>query len=47
MPFDMDARIDEWKMGLLDTSKRNRLINFTTGRVRVHAPCALGNSLVV
>ena len=32
MPFDMDARIDEWKMGLLDTSKRNRLINFTTGR---------------
>ena len=32
MPFNIDAQIEEWKKSLLDTSKRNRLIKFTTGR---------------
>lgn len=32
MPFDIDARIDEWKRSLLDTTKRNRLIKFASGR---------------
>jgi len=33
MPFDIDARISEWRKSLLDTTKRNRLIKFVTGRV--------------
>src|SRR5262245_25108993 len=33
MPFDVDARIAEWRKGLLDTTKRNRLIKFVAGRV--------------
>src|SRR6266508_5013258 len=33
MPFDIDARIAEWRKNLLDTTKRNRLIKFVTGRV--------------
>lgn len=32
MPFDMEKQIDEWKKSLLDTTKRNRLIKFSTGR---------------
>jgi hypothetical protein len=31
MPFDLDARIGEWRKSLLDASKRNRLIDFRTG----------------
>jgi very-short-patch-repair endonuclease len=33
MPFDIDARIAEWRTSLLDTTKRNRLIKFVAGRV--------------
>ena len=33
MPLDIDARIAEWRKSLLDTTKRNRLIRFVTGRV--------------
>jgi very-short-patch-repair endonuclease len=33
MPFDIDARIAEWRKSLLDTTKRNRLIKFVAGRV--------------
>jgi len=32
MPFDIDARITDWQKQLLDTTKRNRLIKFVTGR---------------
>jgi very-short-patch-repair endonuclease len=32
MPFDLAARIEAWRTQLLDTTKRNRLINFKTGR---------------
>ncbi len=32
MPFDFNARIEAWRSQLLDTTKRNRLINFKTGR---------------
>jgi hypothetical protein len=32
MPFDISAQIETWRCQLLDTSKRNRLINFKTGR---------------
>jgi Protein of unknown function (DUF4011) len=32
MPTDFDARIDSWRTQLLDTTKRNRLINFKSGR---------------
>jgi hypothetical protein len=32
MPFDIAARIEAWRTQLLDTTKRNRLINFKTGR---------------
>ena len=32
MPFDINARIEEWRTHLLDTSKRNRLISFKSGR---------------
>src|SRR5262249_242923 len=32
MPFDLKAQIEHWRSHLLDTSKRNRLINFKTGR---------------
>jgi len=32
MPFDIDARIDDWKKSLLDTTKRNRLVKFSAGR---------------
>jgi very-short-patch-repair endonuclease len=32
MPFDINAQIEDWRKLLLDTSKRNRLINFKTGR---------------
>ncbi len=32
MPFDIEARIEEWRNELLDTTKRNRLIHFRTGR---------------
>jgi hypothetical protein len=32
MLFDIAARIEAWRMQLLDTSKRNRLINFKAGR---------------
>ena len=32
MPFDIDTRIGEWRNSLLDTTKRNRLIKFVTGR---------------
>lgn len=32
MPFDIAAPIEEWRKQLLDTTKRNRLINFKTGR---------------
>jgi very-short-patch-repair endonuclease len=31
MPFDINARIEAWRSLLLDTSKRNRLINFKVG----------------
>jgi very-short-patch-repair endonuclease len=31
MPFDISARIEAWRTLLLDTTKRNRLINFKTG----------------
>ena len=33
MPFDIDARITEWRKSLLDTTKRNRLIKFVAGRI--------------
>jgi very-short-patch-repair endonuclease len=33
MPFDPDARLAEWRKTLLDTTKRNRLIKFVTGRI--------------
>ena len=33
MPFDIDARIAEWRKRLLDTTKRNRLIKFVAGRI--------------
>src|SRR5688572_16198992 len=32
MSFDMAAQIEQWRKQLLDTSKRNRLVNFRTGR---------------
>src|SRR5437868_2517743 len=32
MRFDINARIDVWRTQLLDTTKRNRLINFKVGR---------------
>ena len=32
MPFDIASRVESWRAQLLDTSKRNRLINFKTGR---------------
>jgi very-short-patch-repair endonuclease len=32
MAFDIAAKIEQWRGQLLDTSKRNRLIKFTTGR---------------
>ena len=32
MPFDITAQIEEWRKQLLDTTKRNRLINFKVGR---------------
>jgi hypothetical protein len=32
MPFDLAAQILTWRTQLLDTTKRNRLINFKTGR---------------
>ncbi len=32
MPFDGNARIETWRKQLLDTTKRNRLINFKAGR---------------
>lgn len=32
MPFDFAARIEGWRTQLLDTTKRNRLINFKAGR---------------
>jgi very-short-patch-repair endonuclease len=32
MPFDINARIDVWRTQLLDTSRKNRLINFKVGR---------------
>src|SRR5262245_38767415 len=32
MPFDMTAQIETWRTQLLDTTGRNRLINFRTGR---------------
>jgi very-short-patch-repair endonuclease len=32
MPFDINSKIDAWRTLLLDTSKRNRLINFKVGR---------------
>src|SRR5947209_245495 len=32
MGFDMTARIEAWRTQLLDTTRRNRLINFKTGR---------------
>jgi very-short-patch-repair endonuclease len=32
MPFDITARIEAWRTQLLDTTKRNRLINFKVGR---------------
>jgi hypothetical protein len=33
MPTDLDARLAEWRKSLLDTTKRNRLIKFVTGRI--------------
>ena len=33
MPFDIDARLAEWRKSLLDTTKRNRLIKFVAGRI--------------
>ena len=33
MPFDIEARITEWRKSLLDTTKRNRLIKFVAGRI--------------
>jgi very-short-patch-repair endonuclease/DNA polymerase III delta prime subunit len=32
MPIDLDARLAEWRQALVDTTKRNRLIKFVTGR---------------
>src|SRR5262245_54310855 len=32
LSFDMGARIDAWRSQLLDTTRRNRLISFKTGR---------------
>src|SRR5262245_1410364 len=32
MPFDIAARIEAWRTQLLDTTKRNPLINFKAGR---------------
>ena len=32
MPFDIAARIEDWRKRLLDTTKRNRLISFKSGR---------------
>jgi very-short-patch-repair endonuclease len=32
MSFDLSAQIETWRSQLLDTTKRNRLINFKTGR---------------
>src|SRR5262245_51916247 len=32
MPFDISAQIETWRCQLLETSRRNRLINFKTGR---------------
>lgn len=31
MPFDIASQIESWRTQLLDTTKRNRLINFKTG----------------
>jgi len=31
MSFDIAAQIEQWRKHLLDTTKRNRLINFKTG----------------
>lgn len=31
MPIDLDKRIETWRTQLLDTTKRNRLINFKSG----------------
>src|SRR5262245_59977466 len=52
MPFDMATQIEAWRAQLLDTTKRNRLINFKTGRSRgiqlVHpGPAELWHRLVV
>lgn len=33
MPTDLDRRIETWRTLLLDTTKRNRLINFKSGRI--------------
>ncbi len=44
MPFDIEARLAEWRKSLLDTTKRNRLIKFIAGRIGgvnlVHPPVA-------
>src|SRR5262245_4063867 len=32
MQFDITSRIETWRTQLLDTTKRNRLISFKTGR---------------
>jgi len=32
MPFDIEAQVETWRTHLLDTTRRNRLINFKTGR---------------
>jgi very-short-patch-repair endonuclease len=51
MPFDLTAPIEAWRTHLLDTTKRNRLINFKVGRTGgialVHPdPCDLWHQLV-
>jgi hypothetical protein len=32
MAFDISAQIEKWRSLLLDTTKRNRLVSFKTGR---------------
>jgi hypothetical protein len=33
MPIDLETQLNEWRKSLLDTTKRNRLIKFVTGRL--------------
>lgn len=51
MPFDMTAQIEAWRASLLDLSRRNRLIQFKSGRSGVQlvhpSPESLWQRLVI